>query len=57
MTPVATIGEIALNEQDAALLDGKRVIVVMPAFNAAQTLEMTWREIPGRLGHADHPRR
>ena len=46
MSTLDTIGEAALDEQDAAPLHGKRVIVVMPAFNAAQTLEMTWRQIP-----------
>ena len=32
--------------EDAELLVGKRVVVVMPAFNAAETLEKTWRQIP-----------
>src|ERR1700735_4294499 len=32
--------------EDAELLAGKRVVVVMPAFNAAETLEKTWRQIP-----------
>ncbi len=31
---------------DADLLQGKRIIVVMPAYNAAQTLASTWRDIP-----------
>lgn len=31
---------------DAELLADKRVVVVMPAYNAAETLEKTWREIP-----------
>ncbi len=28
------------------MMDNKRVTVVMPAYNAAQTIERTWREIP-----------
>ena len=28
------------------MLKGKKIIVVMPAYNAAQTLEQTYREIP-----------
>ena len=28
------------------MFHGKRVIVVMPAYNAAQTIEKTFREIP-----------
>jgi glycosyltransferase involved in cell wall biosynthesis len=28
------------------MISGKRVCVVMPAYNAAKTLEWTWREIP-----------
>ncbi|RNC72780.1 MAG: glycosyltransferase family 2 protein [Desulfuromonadales bacterium] len=28
------------------MLNGKRIVVVLPAYNAAKTLEMTWREIP-----------
>jgi glycosyltransferase involved in cell wall biosynthesis len=31
---------------DADLLADKRVVVVMPAYNAAETLEKTWRQIP-----------
>lgn len=38
----------SLMAQDAKLLAEKRVVVVMPAFNAAQTLEKTWRQIPAR---------
>lgn len=36
---------------DAALLDGRSVIIVMPAYNAAQTVESTLRDIP--VGWAD----
>lgn len=39
-------GPRPLSEADAALLDGKKVIVVMPAYNAARTLRMTWEAIP-----------
>ncbi len=31
------------------MFHGKRIVVVMPAFNAARTLEQTWREIPHDL--------
>lgn len=32
-----------------AVVCGKKVVVVMPAYNAAQTLEATWRELPFEL--------
>jgi glycosyltransferase involved in cell wall biosynthesis len=35
-----------LDTESTTLLAGKRVIAVMPAFNAAETLEKTWRQIP-----------
>ena len=28
------------------MLNGKRICVVLPAYNAAETLEMTYNEIP-----------
>ena len=28
------------------MLNGKKIVVIMPAYNAAETLERTWREIP-----------
>ncbi|HRZ48648.1 MAG TPA: glycosyltransferase, partial [Bacteroidales bacterium] len=28
------------------MIDGRKVVVVMPAYNAAKTLEATYREIP-----------
>jgi glycosyltransferase involved in cell wall biosynthesis len=28
------------------MLNGKKIVVVMPAYNAARTLEQTWRDIP-----------
>ncbi|QEM66783.1 glycosyltransferase family 2 protein [Geobacter sp. FeAm09] len=31
------------------MLNGKRIVVVLPAYNAARTLEMTWREIPSDI--------
>jgi glycosyltransferase involved in cell wall biosynthesis len=34
------------------MINGKRVIVVMPAFRAAKTLEMTWRNLPHNI--VDH---
>ena len=39
-------GPHALTGEDEALLRDKRVVVVMPAYNAARTLEMTWAAIP-----------
>ena len=36
---------------DATRTDGKRVIVVMPAYNAAKTLERTYADIPHELVH------
>ena len=27
------------------MIDGKKVVVVMPAYNAERTLEQTWREV------------
>jgi glycosyltransferase involved in cell wall biosynthesis len=35
-----------LDPGDARLLEGKKIIVVMPAYNAARTLRMTWEAIP-----------
>jgi glycosyltransferase involved in cell wall biosynthesis len=37
---------ILVSDEDQLLRQGKRIVVVMPAFNAAETLEMTWRQIP-----------
>ena len=31
------------------MLDGKRIVVVLPAYNAAQTLERTIQEIPREI--------
>jgi glycosyltransferase involved in cell wall biosynthesis len=42
----ATI-ERRMSVEDAELIRGKRIVVVMPAYNAAQTLARTWRDIPG----------
>ena len=28
------------------MLNGKKIVVVLPAYNAAKTLETTYREIP-----------
>lgn len=46
MTRTDAVRPGRLTPSDKELLLGKRVIVVMPAFNAAQTLESTWRSIP-----------
>lgn len=35
-----------ISEEDAELIRDKRIIVVMPAYNAAQTLELTYHDIP-----------
>jgi glycosyltransferase involved in cell wall biosynthesis len=35
-----------LSPEDAELLGERRIVVVMPAYNAARTLELTWRDIP-----------
>jgi glycosyltransferase involved in cell wall biosynthesis len=45
-TEVAQVRAEPLTQDDGQLLSGKRVIVVMPAFNAGATLEMTWHQIP-----------
>jgi glycosyltransferase involved in cell wall biosynthesis len=37
-----------LSTEDEALLAGRRIVVVMPAFNAARTLRLTWQQIPKR---------
>lgn len=31
------------------MINGKKLVVVLPAYNAGQTLEKTWREIPGDI--------
>jgi glycosyltransferase involved in cell wall biosynthesis len=46
MTVDAVDRPTTLSPDDARLRAEKRIIVVMPAFNAGQTLEMTWRQIP-----------
>ena len=33
-------------EMGSTMLNGKKIVVVLPAYNAAKTLEMTYREIP-----------
>jgi len=43
-TAAAVVGQASAG--DADLLRDKQVIVVMPAYNAAQTLASTWRDIP-----------
>lgn len=43
---VDAVDRPALGPDDARLRAEKRIVVVMPAFNAAQTLERTWRQIP-----------
>lgn len=45
MTTIAPASR-QLAPEDRKLLSEKRVLVVMPAYNAAQTLERTWRQIP-----------
>jgi glycosyltransferase involved in cell wall biosynthesis len=43
---VDAVDRPTLTPDDTRLRAGKRIIVVMPAFNAAPTLEKTWRQIP-----------
>ena len=31
------------------MINGKRVIVVMPAYRAAKTIELTWRALPHNI--------
>ncbi|HSP05844.1 MAG TPA: glycosyltransferase family 2 protein, partial [Acidobacteriota bacterium] len=31
------------------MIDGKKIVVVMPAYNASRTLEKTYRELPGAI--------
>jgi hypothetical protein len=45
MSPLAT-AERRMSAEDAELVRDKRIVVVMPAYNAAQTLELTWRQVP-----------
>ena len=33
------------------MINGKKIIVVLPAYNAEKTLEITWREIPPEVDH------
>lgn len=35
-----------MNLYFCSMLNGKKIVVVLPAYNAAQTLEMTYKEIP-----------
>ena len=44
--PTMTDRAPALSEEDARLLEGRKVMIVMPAYNAALTLQLTWQEIP-----------
>jgi glycosyltransferase involved in cell wall biosynthesis len=36
-------------ESECEMINGKRVIVVMPAYRAAKTIEMTWRALPRHI--------
>jgi len=38
------------------MINGKRIAVVMPAYNAEKTLENTVRELTGHSGHQDSGR-
>jgi glycosyltransferase involved in cell wall biosynthesis len=42
----ATAVDELLGPEDANLIKDRQIVVVMPAYNAAQTLELTWRDIP-----------
>jgi glycosyltransferase involved in cell wall biosynthesis len=37
-----------MSAEDVKLVRDKRIVVVMPAYNAAQTLALTWRDIPAQ---------
>jgi glycosyltransferase involved in cell wall biosynthesis len=50
-TPKHRATPVALTTDDEALLRGRRIVVVMPAFNAARTLQLTWQQIPKRWVH------
>jgi glycosyltransferase involved in cell wall biosynthesis len=43
---VALGGDVLSSPQEQLVINGKRIVVVMPAYNAAKTLEQTVREIP-----------
>jgi glycosyltransferase involved in cell wall biosynthesis len=45
MSPDAAT-ELPISPEDAELIRDKRIIVVMPAYNAAQTLDLTYHDIP-----------
>jgi glycosyltransferase involved in cell wall biosynthesis len=47
----ATLSPVEPPETDATRTGGKRVIVVMPAYNAAKTLERTYADIPEGVDH------
>src|SRR6185369_9622334 len=40
-----------ISSKEASVLNGKKIVVVLPAYNAAKTLEETYQEIP--LGIVD----
>ncbi|HEV3046144.1 MAG TPA: glycosyltransferase family 2 protein [Solirubrobacteraceae bacterium] len=42
----ATVSPQPISAEDLALIGERRIVVVMPAYNAARTLELTWRDIP-----------
>jgi hypothetical protein len=54
VAPQAVRAPDALSESDAALLAGRRVIVVMPAYNAARTLRESWQLIPRAMDFEGH---
>jgi len=54
VAPQAVRAPEALSESDAALLAGRRVIVVMPAYNAARTLRESWQLIPRAMDFEGH---
>jgi hypothetical protein len=44
--PQSILAAGAAQERSRPLFHNKKIVVVMPAYNAAKTLERTWREIP-----------
>ena len=37
------------------MIKGKKVVVVMPAYNAEETLEITYKEIPFKIFYNEIP--
>jgi glycosyltransferase involved in cell wall biosynthesis len=46
VTQETSVVAAGLSAEDEALLAGRQIVVVMPAYNAARTLQHTWQQIP-----------